>query len=348
MAEEMYKREDVSDEKIELTITIPRDSFEESYKAMLKDQTKDKDIKGFRKGKVPEELIEPSIKPMLQLETFERLAPMYINMAIQKEKIDLIAPPKYSKLPDFKGDKDLEFTVQIAVMPDFKLGDLKKIEIKKENAEIDEKEIEKVLKELKINNETETKEIGDDWAKEIAKQLELKDVKNLADLKEKVKEILKKQKEHMLLHKYQEDALSQAIELSNIKIPQESIEFEASEREKAFEQDMQTRGVNVDEFLKQSNLTMEKMREAWQKDAKDALEADVFLNLYADKKKVDVTKEELDKKIELIKKSKPNTDESIFSNEQWLEYIKRVEVKEKAFREFIKEVLGDNFLDEHN
>jgi hypothetical protein len=31
-----------------------------------------------------------------------------------------------------------------------------------------------------------------------------------------------------------------------------------------------------------------------------------------------------------------------------LDYIKRVERKEKAFREFIKETLGDKFLDEHN
>jgi len=348
MTDENYKREDVSDEKIELTITMPRDAFEQSYKAMLKDQTKDKDIKGFRKGKVPEELIEPSMKPMLQLETFERLAPMYINMAIQKEKIDLIAPPKYSKLPDFKGNEDLEFKVEVTVMPDFKLGNLKKIDIKKEDSTIEESEIEKVLKELKVKNETDAKQIGDDWAKEIAKQLELKDVKSLDDLKLKVKDILKKQKEHMLLHKYQEDALAQAIKISEIKIPQESIDFEAKERERAFEQDMQTRGVDVDQFLKQSNLTMEKMREAWQKDAKDALEADVFLNLYSEKRNVDVTKEELDQKIELIKKSKPNADESIFSNEQWLEYIKRVEIKEKAFREFIKEVLGDKFLDEHN
>jgi len=61
-----------------------------------------------------------------------------------------------------------------------------------------------------------------------------------------------------------------------------------------------------------------------------------------------VTKEELDKKIEMIKKSKPDADESLFSNEQWLDYIKRVEKKEKAFKEFVKETLGDTFLDEHN
>jgi FKBP-type peptidyl-prolyl cis-trans isomerase (trigger factor) len=345
---DMYKRKDVSDSKIELTLTMPRDAFEKSYKALLKDYSKDKDVKGFRKGKVPEDLIEPSMKPTLQYQTFERLAPMYINTAIQKEEIDLIAPPKYTDLPDFKGEDDLEFKVEITTMPDFKLGNLKKIKIEKEEVEIEDKEVEKVLKELKVKNKTEAKKIGDDWAKELAENLKLEDIENLEDLKEFTRETLKKQKEHMQLHKAQEEALKQAIELSNIEIPEAAVEFEAQEREKSFEQDMQMRGVKVEEFLKQSNLDMEQMREAWKKDAREALRADVFLNLYAEDKDVKVTKKELDEKIEMIKKTKPNADESIFTNDQWLDYIKKVERKEKAFREFIKETLGDKFLDEHN
>ena len=345
---DMYTRKDISEEKIELTITIPKSAFEESYNAMLKDRTKDTDIKGFRKGKVPTDIVEPSMKPMLQFETFERLAPMYINTAVQKEKIPLIAPPKYSILPDFKKAKDLEFKVEITVMPEFKLGNLKKVSVKKEIVKIEEKDVEEVLKELKIKNETKAKKIGDSWAKEIAKTLGLEKITNLEELKKMVRDTLKTQKEHMLLHGYQDDALKQGIELSGIKIPQTAIEFESQERERAFEQDMQTRGMKVDDFLKQSGLDLKQMREAWEKDAKEALENDVFLNLFADKKDIKVTQEELDKKIEEIKKSQPTTDQSIFSNEEWLEYIKRVERKEKAFKKFIKDTIGEDSLDEHN
>jgi trigger factor len=273
---------------------------------------------------------------------------MLINTAIQKEKIGIIAPPKYTDLPNFKGDKDLVFKVEVATMPDFKLGDLKKVKVQKEDIGVDEKEVDKVLKELKVKNETDAKKIGDTWAKELAKKLNLEDIKNLDDLKDMIKDTLKKQKEHMFLHQAQDNALKQAIELSKIEIPQEAVDFEAKERERAFEQDMQTRGIKVEDFLKQSNLDMEKMREAWQKDAKDALEADVFLNLYADKKDMKVSKKEIDEKISMIKQSRPDADSSLFENEQWLDYIKRVERKEKAFREFIKETLGDKFLDEHN
>jgi FKBP-type peptidyl-prolyl cis-trans isomerase (trigger factor) len=74
----------------------------------------------------------------------------------------------------------------------------------------------------------------------------------------------------------------------------------------------------------------------------------VFLNLYADKKNIEVSKEELDKKVDMIKESYPDADKNVFTDKEWLNYIKRVERKEKAFKEFVKETLGDKFLDEYN
>jgi trigger factor len=272
---------------------------------------------------------------------------MYINTVIQKEEIKLIAPPKYTKLPEFEGDNDLEFKVNITVMPDFKLGNLKEIKVEKEDIKIKDEEINQVLEELRKNNETKSKRIGDKWAKEISKKIQLEDIENLGDLKKMVKKTLENQKKHILLQKYQEDALKQAIKLCKIEIPKEAIEFEAEERERSFQQDMQSRGVNMENFLKQTNLTIEKMREGWEKDAKEALETDVFLNLYADKNDIKVSKKELDEKVEMIKKSQPDADKSVFNNEEWLNYIERVERKEKAFKEFLKETLGDKFLNEY-
>lgn len=345
---DMYKREDISKESISLTITIPKDAFDQSYNAMLKDQTKDSNIKGFRKGKVPTEMLESSMKPMLQYETFEKLAPMYINTVIEKEQIALIAPPKYTQLPKFDSKTDLEFKVEITVMPTFKLGNMRKVKVKREDVVIEDKDVDYAISELKEHNETKTKTVSDKWAVEIAKKLKLKDIKNLEELKKEVKNILKKQKEGMLMQTYQQNALKQAINLCEIKIPQPAIEFEAQERERSFEQEMKGRGVKVEDFLKRSDLSIEQMRKAWLEDAKEALESDVFLTIYANSKDIKVQKEEIDKKIELIKKSQPNVDESIFTNDDWLEYVRRVERKEKAFKVFILDTLGKDFLNKYN
>lgn len=343
-----YTRKDVNDHTVDITISIPKDNFKHSYDLLVKDYAKDADIKGFRKGKVPADLISNQMKEVIKLETFERIAPLYINTALNKESLEPIAPPEYTDIPKLLDDLDISFTIRVTLMPKFKLGDVGKIKIKKEKLAVEDKEVEGAIEELKNTQQTKEKDINDKWAQEIAKLINAHDVKNLKDLRDKIKDALQKQKDHYQLHQLQDEALRKGIEVSKIQIPEPAIKFEASEREKAFVEDMKKRGVKIEDFLKANNITIEKMRELWMKDAKDALEADTFLNLYSREKNIDITDEELEKKIEAIKISQPNADKNIFSNPQWKEYIKNVERKEKGFRLFVEEVLGKDFLDEHN
>ena len=346
--DDMYTKKDINDFTTEFTITIPSKSFKQSYDLLLKDYSKDLDIKGFRKGKVPSNLVSDQVREMVKFETFEKLAPMYINTAISKEKIVPIAPPEYKEIPKILEDLDITFTLTVTSMPKFKLGDMKKVKVKKEKITVEEKELDLVIEDLKNNQKAKEKEINDNWAKEIGKLIGGEKIDTLEKLKEKIKESLQMQKEHSQLHQLQDKALKLAIEESKIDVPQPAIDFEAKERERYFNEDMKNKGVNIDDFLKANNITIEKMRELWLQDAKEAIQTDVFLNLYADTKEVNITDEELEQKIEEVKKNQPDADPSIFSNMDWREYVKGVEKKEKAFRMFIEEVLGKDFLDSHN
>src|SRR5690606_21145493 len=126
-----------------------------------------------------------------------------------------------------------------------------------------------------------------------------------------------------------------------IEIPQSAIQYEAEEREHSFVHDLGHDDTKIDAFLKSNNITMEKMRELWLKDAKEALATDVFLKLYSNGKNIQVTDEDLEKKVKEMKDKCPQVeDKAIFENEEWREYVRRVEEKERAFREFSKEVLG--------
>jgi FKBP-type peptidyl-prolyl cis-trans isomerase (trigger factor) len=233
-------------------------------------------------------------------------------------------------------------------MPTFKLGDMKKVKVKKEKLTVEQSEIDSALEELKKSQKTKAKEINDEWAKEIGEIIGEKEIKTLDALKEKIKDALLKEKEHYQIHQMQDSALKLAIKECNIEIPQQAIDYEAREREKAFVEDMKSRGINIDDFLKANNITIEKMRELWKLDAKEAIEADVFLTLYADSRDIQMTDEELDARIEEIKKQRPDVDKNIFTNIEWRENMKRVGRKEKAFNMFIEEVLGKEYIDEHN
>lgn len=346
--DDFYKKKEINEYTFEFTLTIPADNYKHSYDLLMKEYAKDTDIKGFRKGKVPSDMIKSEMKDVVKFETFEKLAPLYINTALNKEKLEPIAPPEYKELPKILDGLDVSFTITVTTMPNFKLGNMGKIKIKKEKLQVEEKEIEEALNELKSSQKTKEKDINDKWAVEVGKLINAEDVKSLEELKTKIKEALQIQKDHYQLHQLQDQALREGIEISNISIPQPAINFEASEREKAFVEDMKNRGVKIEDFLKANSITIEKMRELWLKDAKDALEADTFLNLYSKEKEVQITDEELEEKIESIKQSQPTADKNIFSNPQWREYIKNVERKEKGFGLFIEEVLGKDFLDEHN
>lgn len=337
---ETYKREDISKDTIQFKITIPKEEFDKEYKAILKKELEDTDIKGFRKGKVPGDLVEPHVGHTLKLQAIEKLIPQYLEKALIKEEILPIAPPAYKEFPNFEKDADLEFTMNITVMPEFKMGNLKKLEIKGEEVSVSKKEVDEALERLQQNQKTKAKEINDAWAKEIIKLLRLDDVKDLNGLRKHIKDTILSQKEHIMHHKLEDDALKEAIKLSNIEIPQPAIDYEASERERAFITDMQQKGIDIDQFLKANNITLDKMREMWKEDAKQALQTDVFLRLYSDERKVEVTDKDLEKKIELIKKSAPEkTDPSIFKDARWKEYIRSVEQKEKAFHQFLDEVI---------
>lgn len=337
-----YKRTDVSKDTVELTITIPSKNFEDSYNVISKDHAKDLDMKGFRKGQVPEDIVKNNLGDTIKFEAFEKLAPLYVNTALKKEELDPIAPPMYKDLPNMELGKDIDFTIVVTVMPEFKLGNLKKIKIEREDTKITEKEVEDSLKELKETQKTEEKEINDKWAKEIAKMLSLEKIEKIEDLKNLIKDSLKKQKEHIALHGYQDKVLNEAVKLSDIEIPEQAIKYEASERESSFTYEMKQRGVDLRDFMKAQNLTLEKMREMWEKDAKEALEADALLNLYAKARKIEVLDEELEKKIEEIKKDQGGKENSAYNNPQWKEYIRNVEVKQKAFQMLMSEVMGEN------
>ncbi len=343
-----YTRKDVNEYTHEFELSIPSESFNHSYELMLKDYSKDLDLKGFRKGKVPSNLVSPQIREVVKYETFEKLAPLYINTAVEKENLQPIAPYEFKEIPKFLDNLDIPFTITVTTMPKFTLGNMKKVKVTKEKVTVESKEIDQAIEELKTSQKTKEKDVNDVWAKEVGVIIGEEAISTLEQLREKINNALLAQKEHYQMHSLQDEALKIAIKESKIEIPQPAVNFEASEREKAFNEDMKSRKVNIDDFLKANNITIEKMRELWLMDAKEAIESDVFLSLYAETKNINVTDKELEEKIESIKKERPDADKSIFSNMEWREYVKKVEVKEKAFRLFIEEVLGKEFLDSHN
>jgi FKBP-type peptidyl-prolyl cis-trans isomerase (trigger factor) len=111
---------------VQLQITVPAEKVKEAYQQSLENLAKTAEIKGFRKGNAPIDLVEESLdKGKIHGETINVLLEKYYVQALKENKINPVSNPKV-EIQAFDIEKDFEFTATMAVRPDVKLGNYKK------------------------------------------------------------------------------------------------------------------------------------------------------------------------------------------------------------------------------
>ncbi len=122
---------------IELTITIPYVDVKKAWDGVVDEAVKNAEIKGFRKGKAPRNLVEEKLdKEKLREETLKKLLPQSYAEALKTHSINPIITPKIhvNKLEDPINDsgKDLpasrqgwQFTALTCEKPTLNLGNYK-------------------------------------------------------------------------------------------------------------------------------------------------------------------------------------------------------------------------------
>jgi FKBP-type peptidyl-prolyl cis-trans isomerase (trigger factor) len=109
----------------ELEITIPKDKIEETYQKVLKKAADNTEIKGFRKGKAPIDLVEKQLeKASLYEEVANQLIPETYDSAIDQHKLHPIITPKI-ELVKAKLGEDWVVKAVSCEPPDVKIGDYK-------------------------------------------------------------------------------------------------------------------------------------------------------------------------------------------------------------------------------
>lgn len=332
-----YTTKKISDSTIEVTLTIPSEPIKSSYETLLTKELSKTNLKGFRKGATPRELIESQLQPGLLFEVINRLAPIYLSKAVEEEKIELIASPEYKDIPTLELDKPVTIKVELTIMPEFKLGNMKKIKVEIKKERVKTEEVDNIIKQLEENKNIKAKIGTNAWITEASKLIQIENVDTIEKLKEEITKALQAEKDNILKRNAENEALNEAIKLSKIDVPDPAIHFEAHEREHSFEHQLEGMKTTLDQYAKTYGVTIEHMREMWHKDAKEALETDVFLKLFAKERKIQISDEQLKEEIEKVKKSNSQNPE-MYDNPEWKEYIRRVALKQRAYELFIKEI----------
>jgi trigger factor len=131
-----------------LTVEVDAETFSNALDEAFKKVSKQVNIPGFRKGKVPRGMFEQrfGVESLYQ-DALDILLPEVYPQAVEEAGIDPIDRPEIDVEQIEKG-KNLIFTAKVVVKPEVKLGEYKGLEVEKMNAEVSEEDVDAEIKTL--------------------------------------------------------------------------------------------------------------------------------------------------------------------------------------------------------
>lgn len=135
-----------------LTIETSADEFEKALQGAYEKNKKKFNVPGFRKGKVPRQMIEKMYGAGIFYEDAANavIPDAYANAA-DESGLDIVSQPEIDVIQIEKG-KDFIFTAQVALKPEVTLGDYKGIEVEKASIEVTDEEVNAEVDKERENN----------------------------------------------------------------------------------------------------------------------------------------------------------------------------------------------------
>lgn len=308
--------------EVELSVVVDEKEFAAYRDKGFKRVQEVVEVDGFRKGNAPEDVIVKKYGEMVILEEMANLALRDAYMkAIDEHKLTPITEPKIS-ITKLAKDNPLELTIRVTLMPEVTLPAYKKIAsgVLKENdeaVEVTDKDIEDVIDELRKgraqqhahtheehdhtdpNHTHEVKPeeyppLNDEFAQSFGT-----DFKTVADLKTKVGENLKLEKEQKVREKRRTAIVEKLISETKAELPDALVEGELNNMLAQFRGDITRFGGTWEEYLAHTKKSEDQIKSEWKTDAEKRALSQLILHKIAEAEKIQATDEEIE--VELVR-----------------------------------------------
>jgi len=145
---------DKKDNRVTLTIEVPPEDMTRYMRRVAKDMGKETQIKGFRTGAAPYEMLERQFGAQHILEHAARLAvrETYVR-ALMENEIETVGAPDV-QIQKLAAGNPLVYVATASLLPTVKLGDYGKIKVSTESPDVSEEDIEKALITLQRSRAT--------------------------------------------------------------------------------------------------------------------------------------------------------------------------------------------------
>ncbi len=131
-----------------LTVGVPADRIDSAVKERLEQASKNVRLDGFRKGKVPMNVVKQRFGADIRQEVVNELMGKTFSEAVNQEKIQPAGQPAIQSIKNEPG-QDLEYTATFEVMPEVTLGDLAQISVKKPVCEVSDQDVTDMIDALR-------------------------------------------------------------------------------------------------------------------------------------------------------------------------------------------------------
>jgi len=141
-----YSIEAINDYMRRITVKIPKDELEKSYRDKLEEYRQEVAIPGFRKGKVPYKLFEAKFGEDVRSEVTESILEETTRDIYEKEELRIIGQ---AKLTDTQEEKDETiWTLEVEVIPKVELKRYTGFNLKRVVSSVSNEEIETAIRSL--------------------------------------------------------------------------------------------------------------------------------------------------------------------------------------------------------
>ena len=134
-----------------MSVTVPAEMVEAEQEKIVQDLGKKMKLPGFRKGRVPTQVVKQRYGSALQRETLDKLIGDAYREALNSESLRPISEGEVDDI-QFKPEEDLTFAISFDVEPEITISRMGGFTVERREVKVGADEIDKVLQRLREQN----------------------------------------------------------------------------------------------------------------------------------------------------------------------------------------------------
>ncbi|MGH9464172.1 MAG: trigger factor [Thermoanaerobaculia bacterium] len=132
----------------QLRVEVPAPAVEAELARVAQEYRQQARLPGFRKGKVPVEVVRRRFGEDIERETVERLVPRYWRQAQAETRLEPLLPPRIEEVA-YQPGEPLTFRAVVETRPEVRLGELGPFALPDFDATVSDEEVERALGDLR-------------------------------------------------------------------------------------------------------------------------------------------------------------------------------------------------------